>query len=100
MEAFPEKQTSRAFDPHYAASFMDSLGAFIKNPEELIQTWHRLPDDLHQQDCGTDTLGALTRCLDETFKGSGQQSVGTSVTAHFDTIGGSWHFVGFTFDGK
>jgi hypothetical protein len=90
-QAFPEHEQFGAFAPRWAASL---AGANVSNPEWLIQCWHRLPNDLHQQDCGTDSLGQPKRCLDETFQGSGEYA-GTSVTAHFDTIGGSWHFLGF-----
>jgi hypothetical protein len=90
-QAFPERETFGAFAPRYAASV---AGGPINNPEELIQRWHRLPNELHQQDCGTDSVGQPKRCLQETFQGSGEYR-GASVTARFDTIGGSWHFVGF-----
>jgi hypothetical protein len=89
--AFPEREKFNILDPRGAAAV---AGGRIQNPEELIQDWQQLPNDLHQQDCGKDTVGQAKRCLDMTFQGSGQY-VGTSVTAHFDTIGGSWHFLGF-----
>lgn len=93
-QAFPESERPfGAFAPHYAASVAAGT-EFVASPEALIQIWHRLPDDLHQHDCSTDSLGQPKRCLDETFLGSGEYA-GTSVTAHFDTIGGSWHFMGF-----
>ena len=60
----------------------------------LIQDWDRLPSELHQWDCGKDSLGQAKRCLDETFQGSGEYA-GKSVTARFDTIVGAWRFIGF-----
>jgi hypothetical protein len=90
-QAFPESEIFGAFAPQWAAS---TAGARVRTPEGLIQYWNRLPNDLHQQDCGTDSLRQPKRCLDATFLGSGEYA-GTSVTAHFDTIGGSSHFMGF-----
>jgi len=92
-QAFPEREQFGALAPRYAAAAVAGTDA-IKSPEALIQDWHRLPNDLHQQDCGTDSLGQRKRCLGETFQGAGEYA-GTFVTAHFDTIGGSWHFMGF-----
>ena len=90
-QAFPERELFGAFAPGYAASV---AGSGVSSPEWLIQSWHRLPNDLHQWDCGKDSLGQPERCLDETFQGSGEYA-GSSVIAHFETISGSWHFVGF-----
>ncbi len=90
-QGFPEHEMFGAFAPSYAASF---VGANVRSPEWLIQQWHRLPNNLRQWDCGADSLGQSKRCLDETFQGSGEYA-GTSITAHFDTIVGSWHFMGF-----
>jgi hypothetical protein len=92
-QAFPEREQFGAFAPGYAAS-MAMAGSGVSSPEALIQSWHRLPNDLHQWDCGKDSLGQPKRCLDETFQGSGEYA-GSSVSAHFDTISGSWHFMGF-----
>jgi hypothetical protein len=89
--AFPERDQFGALAPRYAALI---AGRDVRSPEELIQRWNRLPNNLHLQDCGTDSLGQPKRCLDETFLGSGEYA-GTSVTGHFDTINGSWHFMGF-----
>lgn len=92
-QAFPEHEQFGAFAPRYAAGNAAGTVA-VSSPEALIYAWHRLPNDLRQQDCGTDNLGQPKRCLDMTFLGSGEYA-GSSVTAHFDTIAGSWHFGGF-----
>jgi hypothetical protein len=66
----------------------------VGSPMALIANWHRLPNYLHQWDCANDSLGQAKRCLDETFNGSGEYA-GRLVTAHFDTLNGLWHFIGF-----
>jgi hypothetical protein len=91
--AFPENEKFGALAPRYAAGAVAGTAA-LNSPEALIQDWNRLPNDLHQQDCGKDTFGQPRRCLDMTFLGSGEYA-GQSVTAHFDTLAGLWHFVGF-----
>jgi hypothetical protein len=92
-KAFPEHEPFGAFSPRWAATM---VSAGVRDPESLIQLWSRLPNDLHQWDCGQDSLGHPKRCLDETFHGSGEYTR-SSVTAHFDTIVGVWHFIGFEF---
>ncbi len=89
--AFPENETFGAFAPAYAASLAANN---IRNPNQLIQLWNRLPNDLHQWECGTDNLNSPRRCLDMTFRGSGEY-LGKAVLAHFDTINGLWHFKNF-----
>jgi hypothetical protein len=64
-QAFPEREQFGAFSPRWAASW---VGAHVKSPEWLIQFWNRLPNDLHQWDCGTDSLGHTKRCLDAVFQ--------------------------------
>jgi hypothetical protein len=87
--AFPEKETFGAFAPEYAAS---AAANRIRDPKQLMEMWNRLPNDLHQWDCGTDNLSYPRRCLDMTFQGSGEHA-GKAVVVHFDTISGLWHFV-------
>ena len=89
--AFPETKPFGSFDAPFAAS--TTLGN-NPTPEGLIEDWHRLPTDLHQWACGKDNTGYARRCLNETFRGSGDY-VGKAVVIHFDTIGGRWHLVSF-----
>jgi hypothetical protein len=91
--AFPEAKPFGALSPGYAASATAGTSA-VSSPMALVQDWNRLPSELHQWDCGRDSLGQAKRCLNETFQGSGEYA-GKSVTAHFDTINGLWHFMGF-----
>ncbi len=60
----------------------------------MIEFWNRLPNNLHQWECGADSLGLPRRCLDMTFQGSGEYG-GKAVLVHFDTISGVWHFMNF-----
>jgi hypothetical protein len=94
-DAFPERQQFGALSPEYAAAVAAGTNT-VSSPMALIADWHRLPNDLRQWDCGTDSLGQAKRCLDVTFLGSGEYA-GKSVTAHFDTLSGQWHFIGFEF---
>ena len=87
--AFPESRQFGAFAPEYAAGVAANN---IRNPKQLIEKWNQLPDDLHLWECGTDNLGSPRRCLDMTFRGSGEY-VGKAVVVHFDTINRLWHFV-------
>lgn len=89
--AFPESEQFGAFGPEYAAG---AAANKIRDPKQLIEMWHRLPNDLHQWECGTESLGSPRRCLDMTFRGSGEY-VGKAVLVHFDTINRLWHFMNF-----
>jgi hypothetical protein len=66
-QAFPEHEMFGAFAPRYAA---EMVSANVRSPEWLIQDWNRLPNDLHQQDCGIDGLGKPKRCMDEIRHGA------------------------------